>query len=240
MIAGEQRTLEELPAWLWGVLAAALSLQLAWQALREPPRREAADLPPAPSAAALRLASFDDAATAARLELLYVQAFDLGGGNQQPYQKLDYRRLIDWLDTALALDPRSDYALFLATRVYTEIPDPARVRLMLEFIERQFLLDPNRRWQWLAHAALVAKHHLKDLPLARRYAIEIDRRVTSTDVPSWARQMEIFILEDMNELEAAKVLLGGLLASGKIKDPAEARFLQQHLKELEARAARKP
>jgi hypothetical protein len=56
-------------------------------------------------------------------------------------------------------------------------------------------------------------------------------------VPLWARQMEIFILEDMNQLEAAKVLLGGLLQSGKIDDPAEARFLAQRLHELDARLA---
>jgi hypothetical protein len=105
---------------------------------------------------------------------------------------------------------------------------------MLEFVHEQFLLDPNRRWPWLAHAALLAKHRLHDLPLARRYAAAIDRNV-SAEVPLWARQMEIFILEDMNELEAARIMLGGLLASGKITDPAEAAFLKQRLEALETR-----
>jgi hypothetical protein len=68
---------------------------------------------------------------------------------------------------------------------------------MLEFIHEQYLLDPNRRWPWLAHAALLAKHRLRDLPLARRYAADIDRRTTAADVPLWAKQMEVFILEDM-------------------------------------------
>ena len=54
-------------------------------------------------------------------------------------------------------------------------------------------------------------------------------------MPLWARQMEIFILEDMNELEAARIMLGGLLQSGVIQDPAELRFLKQRLEELEAR-----
>ena len=132
----------------------------------------------------------------------------------------------------------AQYPLFAAARVYAEHPDPARSRLMLEFIYEQFLLDPNRRWPWLAHAALLAKHRLKDLPLARRYAAAIDRHTTAADVPLWARQMEIFILEDMNELEAARIMLGGLLASGRITDPAELRFLKQRLQELESRAGR--
>ena len=70
---------------------------------------------------------------------------------------------------------------------------------------------------------------------ARRYAAAIDRHTTSADVPLWARQMEIFILEDMNELEAARVMLGGLLEQGEIRDPNERRFLQQRLRELEER-----
>ena len=47
--------------------------------------------------------------------------------------------------------------------------------------------------------------------------------------------MEIFILEDMNELEAAKVMLGGLLATGRIRDADERRFLEEKLAELEGR-----
>ena len=113
------------------------------------------------------------------------------------------------------------------------------MRVMLEFIHEQFLLDPNRRWPWLAHGALLAKHRLKDLPLARRYAAAIDRHTRAPDVPLWARQMEIFILEDMNELEAARVMLGGLLESGRVQDPAEARFLKERLEELEARLSGK-
>jgi hypothetical protein len=47
--------------------------------------------------------------------------------------------------------------------------------------------------------------------------------------------MEIFILEDMNELEAARILIGTLLQSGALQDPAELRFLKQRLEELERR-----
>ena len=48
--------------------------------------------------------------------------------------------------------------------------------------------------------------------------------------------MEIFVLEDMNELDAARVLLGAMLEGGRIRDPAERRFLEQHLRDLESRA----
>jgi hypothetical protein len=212
------------PAWVVALVAAALGAQLAWHAGSVPSHTGTEALPPAPRAAALRLASFGEAPAASRLTMLYLQAFDL--------RTLDYSRLAAWLRALLELDPRGPYPLFTAARVYAEIPDPARSRLMLEFVYEQFLLDPNRRWPWLAHAALLAKHRLHDLPLARRYAAAIDRHTTAPDVPLWARQMEIFILEDMNEVEAARIMLGGLLASGKITDPAEAAFLKQRLEEL--------
>ncbi len=110
---------------------------------------------------------------------------------------------------------------------------------MLEFVYRQFLPDPNRRWPWLAHAPAIAKHRLHDLSLALRYARAIQRHAVADDVPLWARQMEIFILEDMNELETARLIIGGYLQSGRVKDPAELRFLDERLKELEARTAGK-
>ena len=229
-MSADHRPLSIVPAWLWVALGAGLAAQLGLQAALGPPRVAREALPPPPSPAALRLAAFGEEEAAARLGMLYLQAFD--------QRSLDYARLAGWLGALLELDPRSLYPLFVAARVHAEHPDPARVRTMLEFVYQEFLRDPDRRWPALAHAALLAKHRLKDLPLARRYAAAVQRNTRAPDVPLWARQMEIFILEDMNELEAARVMLGGLIASGTVTDPDEARFLQERLEALESRLAR--
>jgi hypothetical protein len=50
--------------------------------------------------------------------------------------------------------------------------------------------------------------------------------------------MEIFIREDLNELETARVMIGGLLASGKVTDRAELIFLNGRLHEIEERLQR--
>jgi hypothetical protein len=228
-----QRPLSAVPVWLWLVLALALALQVATRNAGAPAVAAEAQLPPPPSAEALRLAAFGESPAAARLAMLYLQSFDYGGANSLPYQKLDYERLVGWLETILALDPRSDYPLFAAARVYAETSDPMRSRRMLDFIYRAFFDDPDRRWPWLAHAALVAKHRLRDLPLALRYAQAVQRHTADARIPAWAKHMEVFILEDMNELEAARLMIAGLLQSGRISDPAELRFLQQRLQELE-------
>jgi hypothetical protein len=235
-----ERPLSAVPGWILWLLAAALGTQIAWQAARVRGAPSAADLPPAPSAQALRLASLGESAALARLAMVWLQAFDSSGDNALPYQRLDYHRLIAWLRAILATDPKSDYPLFAAARVYGENPDPVKMRLIFDFIFAEFGSDPNRRWPVLAHAALLAKHRLNDLPLARRYAAAIQRQTTDPTVPNWARQMEIFILEDMNELEAAKVMLGGLLATGRIRDADERRFLQARLEEIERRLGNPP
>jgi hypothetical protein len=233
----DERPLRFVPAWIWVALALALGAQVLWRAAQAPAALREVELPAVPSSAALRLASFGEAPATARLVMLYLQAFDYGGANPAPYRRLDYGRLVAWLQAILELDPRSQYPLFAAARVYAETPDPARSRLMLDFVYREFFADPDRRWPWLAHAALLAKHELKDLPLALRYAAAVDRETRSPDVPLWARQMEIFIVEDMDELEAARVMLGGLLESGAVRDPGEARYLRLQLEALERRLA---
>jgi hypothetical protein len=227
----DERSLRAVPRWVWALLGLALAAQIAW---RDPPQAQESRidaLAPAPSVDALRLAAFGENALLSRLVMLYLQPVALPG--------VDMERVLGWLRTALELDPRGAYPLFLAARVYGEVPDPTRARMALEFVHQQYLADPDRRWPWLAHAALLAKHRLGDLALARRYAQALERHTRARDVPLWARQMEIFILEDMNELEAARIMLGGLLESGAVDDPAEARFLAERLKALEARLGKR-
>jgi len=233
--ARDQRALSAVPAWILWLLAAAMAAQIGWQSAGRSRAPEASDLPPAPTAAVLQLAGLGENAALARLAIVWLLAFDSRGDNAIPYQRLDYGRLIGWLGAILATDPRSGYPLFAASRIYADVGDPARMRRMLEFIDQAFAADPNRRWPALAQAALLAKHRLHDLPLARRYAATLEKLTTDPTVPSWARQMEIFILDDMNELQAAKVMLGGLLATGRIQDPDELRFLQGRLADLERR-----
>ena len=218
-------------------LAIVLALQITVKMLSPASRTEASDLTLLPSTPILRLAASGDPTPLAKLLMLYLQAFDLHAGNQLSYQALDYDRLIDWLGKILELDPRGQYPLHAASRIYAEVPNHAKQRKMLDFVYRQFFADPDHRWPWLAHAAAVAKHQLRDLPLARQYAAAIQQHATGPGIPMWAKQMEAFILEDMDELEMARVMIGGFVSSGQVSDPGELRFLEQRLKDIEARIA---
>lgn len=212
----------------------ALAAQIGWQASRPPARARARDLPPAPSLAALRLAALGDPVALSKAAMLYVQGFDEQAGVSIAWRDLDYTRVAAWLQRVLDLDPRSQYPLLAASEVYGAVSDPARARLMLDLVYANYLDDPDRRWPWLAHAALVARHRLHDLPLARRYAAAIRLHATGPQVPPWARELEIFIAEDMNERDAARALIGALLRSGQITDPHELQFLSGRLDRLNA------
>jgi hypothetical protein len=231
-----ERRLSAVPGPVRLALIGGLLAQLSWHGLRPAPTAVASALPAPPSLAALRLASLGDAPVAARLLSLWLQAFDYQPGISIPFRNLDYGRVTAWLGRLLELDPRTQYPLLAASRQYAEVQDQARQRQMLEFVYQQFMIDPEHRWPWLAHAAIVAKHRLKDLPLALRYARAVTEKAVGPGVPAWARDMTIVVLEDMGELESARLLVGGLLASGQIKDPHEVRFLNRKLEELARKA----
>lgn len=232
-MAAPQKPLAAVPRTVWLLLVLTLLLQTGWQASRPPVAAHAQALPPAPSTAALRLAALGEPVALARLTMLYVQGFDEQPGVSVGWRQLDYGTVIGWLQAVLDLDPRGQSPLLAASQVYGAVGDPVRTRQMLDFVHARFLQDPDRRWPWLAHAALVAKHRLHDLPLARSYARDIRLRATGAAVPAWAHELEIFIAEDLNELDSARALIGGLLQSGRITDPRELAFLSQRLEQLE-------
>jgi hypothetical protein len=229
-----ERPLSAVPHPVWWLLIVSICLQLIWQSAQPRPVARAEALVFPPHTSAFKMLSLGEPITLAQFMTLYIQAFDNQPGISIPFKDLDYDRVEAWLSSILALDPVGQYPLLMASHLYAQVPDESKQRKMLDFIYRQFLRDPNLRWPWLAHAAIIAKHRLNDLPLALEYAEAISRHSTASGVPHWATQMRIFILEDMGEIESAKVLLGGLLVSGVVTDSHEIHFLTERLQRLEA------
>jgi hypothetical protein len=227
-----ERSLSFVPRPVLTLLASGLILQIACHFSLPPPQAKAENLPSPPSLSLLKIASFGETIACAKMLMLHLQVFDNQPGINIPLHNLDYAKVQAWLSRVLELDPLGQYPLLAASRIYGEVPDEARQRQMFEFVYQRFFEDPNRRWPWLAHAALTTKHRLKDIPLARKYANAIRLHANGPSVPHWAQQMEIFILEDMSELDSAKILLGALLENGQITDPNEFRFLTERLNEI--------
>jgi hypothetical protein len=228
----KQRRLSAVPIPVIALTILALASQVTLAVIQPRPQARAEELPAPPPPTALRAMSLGDPILLAQLSTLWLQAFDNQPGVSIPFLDLDYGKVEAWLQSILQLDPRGQYPLMMASQLYAQVPDERKQRQMLALVYSEFLIDPNRRWPWMAHAAIMAKHRLNDLPLALKYAKALAANATSTDVPHWARQMDIFLYEDMGEYETARILLGGLLDSGAVRDPHETHFLIERLNAL--------
>jgi len=230
-----QASRRAVPIWVILLLVGSFLLQVSIHFLQPIPAVKAEDLPSPPSLVALQLASLGEPLALSKLLMFWLQAYDNQPGISIPFRELDYGRVEQWLDRILALDERGQYPLLAASRLYAEVPDSDKQRQMLDFVARQFHGDPVRRWPWLAHGVILAKHRLNDLPLALKFARLLADTEHNDYIPSWARQMEFILLEDMGELESARILIGGLLASKAVTDPHEIHFLKERLSKLETR-----
>ena len=234
------RPIDNVPGSVLVLLVITLISQCVWHAISLGLRIHKEQLPPPPDVQIMRLIGLDDMTTTARVLMLWLQAFDNQPGVSLSLKELDYDNVIFWLDTVLSLDPFTQYPLLAAIRFYAEVPVPEKQRQMIKFIHEKFLEAPNRRWPAMAHAVYIAKHQLKDKSLAVSTARLLREQAKADSVPFWAKQMEFFVLEDMGELEAAKVLIGGLLESGELRDSQQQLFLSERLQEIENRIEAKP
>lgn len=223
------RPVGDVPAVIPLLLALLLALQIGWRMAQAPPLASPVALAAPPPPARLRLYALGDPVALSRPLMLRLQVFDNQPGISIPYLQLDYQAVRAWLEAILALDGRSHYPLFAASRLYSGVPDAARQRLMLDFVYRNYLEDPLGRWPAMTHAVFVARHRLRDLPLALRYARALTDHAHEPGMPWWASQMQAWVLEDMGEREAAQILLGGLIEHGASRDPRELAFLKRRL-----------
>ena len=229
----EERPIRDVPVQIIIILTIAFLCQLYLSSSRPLASINIKALPEPPSQIESQLFGLGDSIATSKIFMLWLQSFDNQPGVSIPFKNLDYRRVIDWLERILALDPKGQYPLLAAGRIYGVVGDEEKKRQMLGFISEQFSKDPNRRWPSMVHAIYVAKHRLKDYPLALKFAHAVAQQVTANDIPSWVKQMEIYVLEDMGEIESAKILIGGLLESGAITDAHEIQFLLDRLEKLE-------
>ncbi|VAW52577.1 hypothetical protein MNBD_GAMMA06-1141 [hydrothermal vent metagenome] len=235
----EDRPLSDVPISVIIFLVFALLLQLIWHNMQAPMLANAEDLTPPFSTQTYVLSSLAEPIAVSKILNLWLQAFDNQPGISLSFHQLNYPLLTKWLDTILALDPEGQYPMLVATNVYGSINDPVKQRIMTEYVFTKFNQQPNKYWRWLAHAVITARHEIKDNALALKYADALAEKATGKNVPYWAKDMKIIALEDMGEIEAAKVLVGALLESKQITDPYELNFLTNKIATLEEKAFKK-
>ena len=230
-----EKPVKNVPILITFIVSLALISQLLWHGFSDSHSQVSRQrLYNPPSDPIAKLLGIGDAILISKILMLWLQAFDNQPSMSIPFNELDYQLVIKWMERSLSLDPNAKYPLLLASRVYSQVPNKNKTKQMLAFVYQQFLKDPETRWPAMAHIVYVARHKLKDLHLALHYAHAMNTHIKRQDIPPWVRQMELYVLEDMSDIEAARTLINILLTSAAITDSKELQFLQNRLKTLEA------
>jgi hypothetical protein len=178
---------------------------------------------------AYRIASMGSDGLMSYLLAIKLQLHDNQSGKHIRYEQLNYRVLVDWLDHITLLNVQSEYLTMLASRVYGQTTDEKNLRIMVDFIQRSFVQNPQLHWRRMTEATILAKHKLGDLELALSLAEQLSSQPAEVTMPHWARDMQFILLGEMNEFEAGIAIIVALLDSGAIADPDEHRFLEGKL-----------
>jgi len=220
---------------LWLLLIVLFIMISSWRSTLYYQRPAINELPNVPSESALKLIAASDQSFSYRLIIFWLQQFDVQAGQYVSFRSLDYQKLTKWLTALSAYEPDSQYPMLLAARIYSRVSDELRVRQMLDFIYRQYKINPEKNWRWLSEATITAQHGLKDKKLALKYATALAEE-KNDKIPFWAKDMRLLILEQMGETEQIKLLVGGLLANKLVTDENEIRFLNLLLQRIEAKS----
>ena len=234
----KDRPVNDVPGWIKFALILSLVIQLLWHSVQDPIVAKAEDLPVPLSTRTYIMSSLGEPIAVSKFLNLWLQAFDNQPGASVSFHQLDYPRLTRWLDTILELDPHGHYPMLVAARVYGSVSDPEKKRIMMDYIFFKFNENPDKYWRWLAHVVITAKHELKDYDLALKYADALADKANGKNIPYWAKDMKIIVLEDMGEVEAAKILVGALIESNEITDPYELNFLTHKITVLEEKLSK--
>lgn len=167
------------------------------------------------------------------LLLLKVQLHDNQRGRHENYNNLDYKILSDWLLTLYQLNTESSYPAFLASKVYSQVKDKEKIKMMIEVIDKMFDQNPALNWRRMTEASLLAKHQLNDLSLSLEIANKVAELPATVKMPYWARDMKIILLDELNQLQSAQILISSMLQSGTVTDHDEIRFLQARLLKIQ-------
>jgi hypothetical protein len=191
-------------------------------------------LPQAIAASDLRVLTLGEAAIAATALGHWLLSYDSRVGQIIPFEELDYGRLSAWLKTVSQLDPHSDYSSMVAAGVFIEVKDRQRQLTMIELVRQLFLNKPEVHWRWMTQVVMLSKYRIQDMSLALSLAKDLRAGSKGKQIPYWAGEMEIYLLQDMGELEAALLLTKAMIEEGTITDPDELRFLNRRIIELQA------
>ena len=121
----------------------------------------------------------------------------------------DYQRIYGWLNAGDELDLKSSLLSIMAANYYGATPTTKDLYWIAKYLTESGKKDPETRWRSLTYAAQIAATKIKNYDLLNE-AIEPLSKITSNNVPLWAKIIGLFYLrnglkEDVNLTDKEKI-----------------------------------
>ena len=126
-------------------------------------------------------------------------------GRTTALKDYDFPLLKKWFFYLDELDSRSNFTPSIAAYYFSRTQNPPDVIYPLDYLEAHADRDPPNKWWWYSQAIYLANSVLKDKPRALQIAKKL--RAVEADMPMWARQMEVFMHEDLGDKDTAEAIM---------------------------------
>ncbi len=173
--------------------------KIAWQ-----------NVPPPPSLTGALLATLGDPQFAYRLYGLTLQNMGDTGGKSIRLADFDYEALSEWFLLQHKLDPKSDFTPLLAGNVFGGSQDPDKLQPLIDYLEQAAGDGQGEKWRFMARAVYLARYRKNDLDQAMTLATKLSS-YKNRNMPSWAYQLPVYILNAKGEKQAAYEMMINLL-----------------------------
>ena len=168
------------------------------------------NVPPVPSEFSAVSSTMGDKQFASRVISMMIQNLGVTGGRITPIKDYDFEKLGGWLKLHYALDKKSNLVPYMAGHYFGASQDPSKIRPIIEYLRLVGTSYEGEKVRLLAQAVYLARFKLKDLNLATTLAREL-AQIPNDNMPAWARHLEVNILNQKGDKDAALALMINIL-----------------------------
>lgn len=190
-------------------------------------------VPPVPSHAAMKLMALGDDELMFRLATYRLQNAGDTFGRSTPLYKYNFAKLSAWWDLLDGMNDKSNYNPTLASYYFGATQKPKeQLPYVVDYLERHADKDPSKKWWWYTQVVYLAKQKMEDNARAMIAADKLLKIPREVDMPIWARQMGVFILENEGDMDKACRLIVQIFQEQRDRiTPEEAYFIHYFITE---------
>ena len=118
-------------------------------------------------------------------------------GHYTNFAQHDYYKLRRWFEALDNIDKKSQYIPYMAAYYYSIVKDTERSKIIAEYITNYAKKDPQQHWRLLTTAAYI---YYKEVGQSNKEIEEIGEILLKQNIPTWAKALAAFYLEDSGDI----------------------------------------